>query len=333
MYNGVAMRYNKKMRLNNFLRLSLILGIYYCFQIVFAPAGGAARRFFDGLSRGSTPGIGGMAYTEKELAEISAANILPESEVIIPEPLEFSAPQTLLYSSYKIQSGDMIGFIAENFGLNQGTLVSINEIKNTRQIYPNEVLKIPNQDGIIHKVAPQETLAAIAEKYQVEPAALITANELFSEDVNPETAIFIPGAKLDSTKLQEINGDLFIWPIRGRITSRYGYRISPISGLRTFHTGIDLSAITGVPIKAAMSGRVISAGYNATFGNYIVISHHSNYRTLYGHLSAFKTKSGAYVRTGEVIGYVGNTGQSTGSHLHFTVYKNGVTVNPLLLMN
>jgi murein DD-endopeptidase MepM/ murein hydrolase activator NlpD len=327
------MRHNKKIWLDNVLRLILTLGIWYCFQIAFSPAGSAVYRFFDDLSHTSSGGIGGMAYTEKELAEISAANISAGSEIVIPEPLEFSAPQTLLYSSYKIQSGDMIGFIAENFGLSQGTLVSINEIKNTRQIYPDEVLKIPNQDGIMHKVASQETLPLIAEKYQVELAALVTANELFSENINPDTALFIPGAKLDSTKLQEINGDLFIWPVRGRITSRYGYRVSPISGVRTFHTGIDVSAATGVPIKAAMSGRVMSAGYNDTFGNYIVISHHSNYRTLYGHLSAFKTKSGAYVRTSEVIGYVGNTGQSTGSHLHFTVYKNGVTVNPLLLMN
>jgi murein DD-endopeptidase MepM/ murein hydrolase activator NlpD len=327
------MRYNKKFWLENLLRLSLVLSTLFYFQIVLSPLRDAASRFFDGLSQGSSQGIGGMAYTEKELAEINAVNTFSEAEIIIPEPLEFSAPQTVLYSSYKIQSGDMIGFIAENFGLNQGTLVSVNEIKNTRQIYPNEILKIPNQDGILHKVARNETLPSIAEKYQVELAALQTVNELFSGDVNPETTIFIPGAKLDSTKLQEINGDLFIWPIRGRITSRYGYRISPISGVRTFHTGIDLSAVTGVPIKAAMSGRVISTGYNNTFGNFIVISHHSNYRTLYGHLSAFKTKNGAYVRTGEVIGYVGNTGQSTGSHLHFTVYKNGVTVNPLILMN
>jgi murein DD-endopeptidase MepM/ murein hydrolase activator NlpD len=264
---------------------------------------------------------------------MNAANSLSESDVVILEPEEFSAPQTLLYSSYKIQGGDMIGFIAESFGLSQGTLISVNSIKNTRQIYPNEVLRIPNQDGIVHTAAAGDTLAAIAEKYEVEPDAIVTANELFSQRINAGSGVFVPGAKLDSTKLQEINGDLFIWPVRGRITSRYGYRISPISGVRTFHTGIDISGNTGVPIKAAMSGRVTTAGWSDVFGNYIVISHHSNYRTLYGHMSAFKTKPGAYVRTGETIGLVGNTGQSVGSHLHFTVYKNGKTANPLLLMN
>jgi murein DD-endopeptidase MepM/ murein hydrolase activator NlpD len=89
----------------------------------------------------------------------------------------------------------------------------------------------------------------------------------------------------------------------------------------------------GTPIKAAMSGRVSSTGYNDATGNFVVISHHSGYRTLYGHMSVIRVKSGAYVKTGERIGDVGSTGLSTGPHLHFTVYKNGVTVNPRALMN
>jgi murein DD-endopeptidase MepM/ murein hydrolase activator NlpD len=162
---------------------------------------------------------------------------------------------------------------------------------------------------------------------------IVTANELFREKVNSGANIFIPNARMDSTKLQEINGDLFIWPVRGRITSRYGYRRSPITGARSFHSGLDISANIGVPIKAAMSGRVISTGYNDIFGYFVVISHHSNYRTLYGHMNRIRTENGAYVRTGQIIGDVGNTGQSTGAHLHFQVYKGGLTINPLLLMN
>jgi murein DD-endopeptidase MepM/ murein hydrolase activator NlpD len=338
----------KKRLTLNLLRLGVLLGIVYFLPVVLSPLNSAVFALSAKISKLSqnSQGIGGMAYTERELAEMIEVNALTdvearfalstglsESDIVIPEPKEFSAPQTLLYSSYKIQRGDIIGFIAENFGLSQGTLISVNAIKNTRQIYPDEVLRIPNQDGILHTVSKNETLGLIAGKYEVEPAAIMTANELFSENIHPGSPLFIPGAKLDSTKLQEINGDLFIWPIFGRISSRYGYRISPINGVRAFHTGIDISAPLGLPIKAAMAGRVISAAYSEVFGNYVVISHHSNYRTLYGHMNAFKTKSGAYVKTGETIGYVGSTGQSTGSHLHFTVYKNGKTVNPLFLMN
>jgi murein DD-endopeptidase MepM/ murein hydrolase activator NlpD len=81
-----------------------------------------------------------------------------------------------------------------------------------------------------------------------------------------------------------------------------------------------------------MAGRVSSVGYDATSGNYVVITHHSGYRTLYAHMSFVRTKTGAYVRTGDISGDVGSTGLSTGPHLHFTVYKNGVTVNPRALI-
>jgi len=81
-----------------------------------------------------------------------------------------------------------------------------------------------------------------------------------------------------------------------------------------------------------MAGRVQATGYDANSGNYIVIAHHGGYKTLYAHLSLIRVKEGQYVKTGDQIGNVGSTGLSTGSHLHFTVYKNGVTVNPRTLL-
>jgi murein DD-endopeptidase MepM/ murein hydrolase activator NlpD len=81
-----------------------------------------------------------------------------------------------------------------------------------------------------------------------------------------------------------------------------------------------------------MAGRVSAVGFDGVSGNYVVISHHSGYRTLYAHLSVIRTMVGAYVRGGDIIGDVGSTGLSTGPHLHFTVYKNGVTVNPQSLI-
>jgi len=146
--------------------------------------------------------------------------------------------------------------------------------------------------------------------------------------------LFIPGAKLDWMERQEINGDLFMWPVNGYITSPYGYRVYPFDddGGRQFHSGIDIGASMGTPVRASMSGRVSSAGWDDVLGNHVVISHHAGYRTLYGHMSVIRVKSGAYVGTGERIGDVGSTGRSTGPHVHFTVYKNGVTVNPRSLL-
>jgi murein DD-endopeptidase MepM/ murein hydrolase activator NlpD len=95
---------------------------------------------------------------------------------------------------------------------------------------------------------------------------------------------------------------------------------------------MDIRGGMGTPIKAAMAGRVSQVGYDNVLGNYVMISHHSGYRTLYGHMSVIRTRTGAYVAQGEIVGEVGSTGLSTGPHLHFMVYKNGVTVNPRVLM-
>jgi murein DD-endopeptidase MepM/ murein hydrolase activator NlpD len=250
----------------------------------------------------------------------------------IPEPEIFSKPRMLLSSSYRVERGDMIGDLARKFGLNQDTLISYNNIKNTRLLQIGQTLRIPNQDGIIHKVKKGDTLSGLAETYKTDGETIKTVNELFSDTIREGTELFISGARLDWINLQEINGDLFIWPISGYITSPYGYRNSPFTGLRQFHSGIDIGAVSGTPIKAAMSGRVIVAGWSDIYGNYVVVSHHSGYRTLYGHMSLIRAKSGQYVSTGQRIGDVGSTGLSTNPHLHFTVYKNGVTVNPRTLM-
>jgi murein DD-endopeptidase MepM/ murein hydrolase activator NlpD len=226
----------------------------------------------------------------------------------------------------------MIGQIALEAGLNQDTLISVNGIKNTRGILAGQVLKIPNQDGIYYTVKKDDTLLSIAQKYKVDSQAVKIANELFSDTIYVNARLFLPDARLDPVNLQEINGDLFVWPVSGYITSLYGYRSNPFGGARQFHSGLDIGAGMGTPIRAAMAGRVSTVSYDASFGNYVVISHHSGYRTLYAHMSVVRVKSGAYVAVGQRIGDVVTTGLSTGPHLHFTVYKNGVTVNPRSLM-
>lgn len=288
-------------------------------------------------------GMGGMSYYEVPVSavighaeESSTLNSLALDAALegVPEPFEYSLPQMLLYSAYTVSQGDTIGEIARDFGLNPDTLISLNSIKNSRLLRIGQVLRIPNQDGILYTVKDGDSLGSIAENYQTDTADIQTVNELFSEQVNAGSSIFIPGARLEWMDLQEINGDLFIWPVRGYITSRYGYRSDPFNErVRQFHTGLDIGSPTGTSIRAAMAGRVSAVGSDDILGNYVVLTHHSGYRTLYAHMSAVGVKTGAYVKTGDRIGAVGSTGHSTGPHLHFTVYKNGVTMNPLLLMN
>jgi murein DD-endopeptidase MepM/ murein hydrolase activator NlpD len=276
-------------------------------------------------------GMGGGLLAGEAAVEIIAAGADLELWGL-PEPEEFSKARTLVFTSYTVEKGDIIGGIAMKAGLNDDTLLSVNGIKNSRLLQIGQILKIPNQDGIYYTVQKNDSLSSVAEKYQVDAGAIRTANELFSDTVAVNAGLFIPGARMDWVNRQEINGDLFIWPVSGYITSAYGYRANPFGGARQFHSGLDIGAGMGTAVRAAMAGRVSTVAYDESYGNYIVISHHSGYRTLYGHLSAVRVKAGAYVGTGERIGDVGSTGRSTGPHLHFSVYKHGVTVNPRTLM-
>lgn len=121
----------------------------------------------------------------------------------------------------------------------------------------------------------------------------------------------------------------FIRPVAGRMSSKFGYRTHPISGGRKMHSGIDIAASTGTTIKAAGSGKVITASYIRGYGNTIVIDHGGGISTLYGHCSRLYARVGQSVKTGEKIAAVGSTGNSTGPHLHFEVRVNGKPVNPL----
>lgn len=121
----------------------------------------------------------------------------------------------------------------------------------------------------------------------------------------------------------------FIRPVSGPVTSGYGYRTDPITGASAFHSGIDFGSPCGTPIKAAGTGVVISAGFNSGgYGNMTLINHGGGLSTLYGHQSSIIVAGGQSVTQGQVIGYVGSTGKSTGCHVHFEVRENGNPVDP-----
>ena len=239
----------------------------------------------------------------------------------------------LCYYTYRVKKGDMIGFIADSFNITQDTIISVNNIHQSRLLQIGQYLKIPSMPGIIYTVRKDgETAESIAEKYEVSAEKCARVNSVaVSAKLPAGAAVFVPDAQLDWVTRQEINGDLFHKPIRARywLSSYYGWRSSPFNGKRSYHSGVDMACPTGTSVYAALGGTVTSAGFNNVYGNYIIITHHSGYKTLYGHLSAILVTRGQYVDTNTRIGRVGSTGVSTGPHLHFTVYKFGKTVNPL----
>ena len=120
-----------------------------------------------------------------------------------------------------------------------------------------------------------------------------------------------------------------IWPTRGWLSSRFGYRTSPFSDKREFHRGIDISARSGAPVVSPANGLVIFNGWQNGYGRVIVLKHARGFKTKYAHLRKSLVKKGQYVKKGTKIGLVGATGRTTGSHLHYEVHLNNVPVNPL----
>ncbi len=115
-----------------------------------------------------------------------------------------------------------------------------------------------------------------------------------------------------------------------RIASGYGYRIDPVYKTTKFHAGLDFSAPQGTPIYATADGVISTAGNTGNgYGNYVVINHGYGYETLYGHMVRVKVRNGQAIKRGEVIGWVGSTGKSTGPHCHYEVHKNGEKINPI----
>jgi murein DD-endopeptidase MepM/ murein hydrolase activator NlpD len=123
-----------------------------------------------------------------------------------------------------------------------------------------------------------------------------------------------------------------IWPAHGWLTGTFGGRSDPFTGEPGFHQGLDISTEKGHPVYATADGAVESASYTGEYGNLIVLNHGFGLVTRYGHLSSYAVKPGASVKRGDIIGYVGSTGRSTGAHVHYEILANGKLIDPLRLL-
>lgn len=278
-----------------------------------------------------------------EKLDLLMASFALETEEVIEDPellgMETAASMNVIgepvtYQTYKVKSGDTISGVAKKFGLTMSTLIAVNDISNVRQLGAGQKLKIPSMDGILYTVKAGDSIASIVEKNKIKMETFLDVNELTSDTLTAGQSLFLPGVALDQKTLKNAMGELFILPINAKFrwSSPYGWRADPFTGVRTFHTGTDLACPEGTPILATMSGKVTDVGYNRIYGNYVIINHSGGYQTLYAHQSKIACKKGDWVSQGTRIGYVGNTGYSTGPHLHFMVYKNGKRIDPMTVL-
>ncbi|MBN2738949.1 MAG: M23 family metallopeptidase [Spirochaetales bacterium] len=246
---------------------------------------------------------------------------------------ENSLFKTLSFSEYTVKKGDSLSVIAKNNKLNIGTLISVNKIDSVAKVTIGRKLKIPNIDGLRYVVRRGDSLGKIASRYAIPLNDVLDWNEVSSEVIVVGQVLFLPGAKMSTWDINRVLGRLFVYPTKGRLTDKFGWRTHPITGAPHYHTGIDIANNFGTIIKAANSGTVKDVGFSRSYGNYVIIGHQDGYQTLYGHMQKYVVKRGQWVEQGQKIGEMGSTGVSTGSHLHFGIAKKGNYVDPLKYLN
>ncbi len=244
---------------------------------------------------------------------------------------------------YTVKEGDTLSEIAEYFDVSTNTIRWENNISGEK-ILIGQKLNILPVTGVKHIVDKGDTISKLAQKYEAESEDIFIFNGLSKEDVlSIGDLVFIPngiikkvvssatsgGSKASNTK---VDTSYYIRPVAGVITSPYGPRKGG------FHYGVDIGNTTGTPIKASASGQVIKVvtgcrvgdtNCGGRYGNYIKISHSNGTKTVYAHLSKVNVSTGQKVSQGEVIGALGNTGRSTGPHLHFEIENaNGSKMKP-----
>lgn len=317
--------------------------------VLYRQRGKYAKRFMHS-------GMAGLAALGILIAPV-VADEFPKNQV---NPWDIASPSSIVTAStddtttlvsekardkiieYEIQEGDTVASIAEKFGVSTDTVLWQNNLDAKSKIKIGQKLQILPVTGMSHKVAKGDTVYSIAKKYDSSPQAIVDFP--FNAFVNDETfelaigqVIIVPdGVKpkeaQTAPRIRQITPDAgtvvasgsFVWPTAGTITQNFYW----------YHKGIDIANRAAPDVLAADAGKVVIAGWvdGYGFGNRVVIDHGNGYRTLYAHLNKIYVVPGQTVGRGSAVGKMGNTGRSTGTHLHFEVTKNGAYLNPLSVL-
>ncbi len=215
---------------------------------------------------------------------------------------------------YKIRTEDTIFSVSSRFNLTYDTIATLNKVDNQLFFQQKEHILIPNCPGLFVDSPNRDIL-------------------FIETTINNENVFFNPGDQLDSKTRLNFLISPFKNPLKKmKITSAYGYRENPFSGINELHPGIDLKAGIGTKIFSPYSGVIDIVRYNDFLGHHLIIDHDNGYKTVYYHLNKIKHKKGDVVQKGDLIAYTGNSGRSTGPHLHFEIRKNDEPINPVTLL-
>ncbi len=253
---------------------------------------------------------------------------------------DIEKPKNATISTYVVRSGDTLSGIAKLFDVTPNTILWANDLTSASTLRIGQSLVILPVTGVKYTVKKGDTLSSVAKKYNSTATEISTYNGIEGSSLAIGTEVIIPNGEISApTPKKSIAGSSSsktIYELAHDVgptgtTAQVGYYTAPLSrytktqGIHGYNS-VDLAAPSGTPIMAAAAGDVTVAkqgGWNGGYGGYVVISHDNGSQTLYSHMSEVAAYSGEHVEQGQLIGYVGSTGLSTGSHLHFEI-RNGI---------
>jgi murein DD-endopeptidase MepM/ murein hydrolase activator NlpD len=258
----------------------------------------------------------------------AARRLVFSSRRSLPAVAEFAAGMTIY--SYTLRGDEEFFSIAARCNIPYGTLASLNRFFHPNDLAAGKVLLLPSVPGIFVPEAPETDLERLLSATRAEDSGLALS---VPREGKTERFRFIPGDDFTPSERIFFLNPGFRFPLRNfQVSSVYGPRINPVTGRPGMHRGVDLAAPLGTEVFAAKSGTVTALGEDEILGKYIILSHESNWVSLYGHLSSIDVSLHRAVQSGILIGRVGSTGQSTGPHLHFELLQNGQNRDPARLL-
>jgi len=280
------------------------------------------------------------APTQPVVTEISPSVVPPADETIRPGSITEEPPvedgfagEGPVILEHTVEAGETLRQIASLLRVSVDQIVTSNRIRSPESLAAGQTLRVP-QKGILHAIKEGQTLTDISLTYAVSVEEITAANRI----TNPEMIyageeILIPRDASQPWKtvvaLSKGAKTRFIWPLVGEVVSTFGWRVHPVLQFRHHHNGIDIDIPEGTTVVAAAAGLVSFAGEEESYGTLLVLSHADDYFTAYGHLSRVFVYSGQFVEVGQPIAESGNTGISSGPHLHFEVRNREFHIDPM----
>jgi murein DD-endopeptidase MepM/ murein hydrolase activator NlpD len=257
-------------------------------------------------------GLGAKRSARAEIDQLKSANTLLQVE----------------NGSYRAATGELTAQI-------QSLENVINDLGARAALPPEQLRAMQKLPAVVRSHAAGGSTQPSTAVSELAKAALSTPEDTFGvlRDLLHGLESRLSNVRRDVERRQELAAATpSIWPAHGWLTGMFGGRSDPFTGEPGFHQGLDISTEKGNPIFATADGTVESASYTGDYGNLIVLKHAFGLKTRYGHLSSYAVKPGQQVKRGDVIGYVGSTGRSTGAHVHYEILANGKLINPLQLL-